>query len=142
MIERALPPQPVITLSGWRRHGECNNCGWCCVMIGRRALTITPKPAPGEVEPDWAFLKVRGFVRAKDGRATQAIELHAPCWEHDAEKLRCTIYEDRPPTCRAFPVDPTQIEGTPCSYYFERGSREDGTFERRGGTGAPITGEG
>lgn len=139
MVIKEAPEAPVITADGWARRGICSGCGWCCEFIGRRLLQIIPAPGPGQRDPDWAFYRVRGFSRDGGTKVQLPIGLHAPCWEHDAAAQRCKIYETRPPTCRAFPERPEQIEGTPCSYWFER-RRDDGAIERRGGDGAPLQG--
>ena len=138
MVTKEVLTPPVTTPDGWTRRGECNHCGWCCEFIGRRIFTITPRPAPGQREIDWDFLRVRGFNRT-GVKASLPIGLHAPCWEHDVAAQRCKIHDTRPATCRAFPERPEQIDGTPCSYYFER-VQPDGAIEQVGGDGAPFPG--
>jgi Fe-S-cluster containining protein len=55
---------------------------------------------------------------------------YVPCEAHDQDAKTCMIYEERPEICRTFPVSPDQIEGSPCSHWFES---EDGAVKRGGG---------
>lgn len=99
--------EPVVV-----RKGECNGCGYCCRVIGRVQLQW-----PEQVN-DPAFLDVRGIER--DG--TKWIDVVDPCpklEELPSEGTSCTIWANRPQTCQAFPTRPADVEGTPCSYWFE-----------------------
>jgi hypothetical protein len=55
------------------------------------------------------------------------------CRFFDTDKRRCTIYEARPSTCRAYPAD------TRCGYYdflkFERGHQDDNEWVARTDSG-------
>ena len=117
----------------WVRQGECNHCGWCCQFEGIQRNVVRPE---GRKEPlDARFYELRGANVGADGAFRFLVHLYAPCSAHDVGALRCSIYEERPETCRAFPSVPEQIEGTPCSYWFE-GQTEAGHIVRRGGNGS------
>ena len=124
----------------WIRKGECNSCGMCCQYLGRDIpLTITP-PVRQDGEVDLEYIAVRGYqLDEKPGWATRNIHAFAPCSVHDNENKRCTVYDQRPETCRNFPAHPAQIEQTPCSYWFEW-SEED-KIVRIGGEGSPYPGK-
>ncbi len=99
----------------WTRHGECNNCGFCCQMFARR----------GEVrssdQGDQAFYQARGFQPVTiDGTKRLLLMgwMAAPCPQH--VDSACAIYATRPETCRDFPTLPVDVVATPCSYYFEQ----------------------
>ena len=124
-------------MSEWVLKGECNHCGWCCQFHMLIRLTV-PSKTPERLTPDLQiFYSLRGAVKGDDGRMRLIVHGFAPCSAHDNGLVkRCTIYEDRPQVCRDFPQAPDQLEGTPCSYWFER-TLEDGTIERRGGLDSP-----
>lgn len=109
------------------RQGECNNCGWCCQFNGAHRNVVALADA------DVAFYALRG-AKQTGGHVLYLAHEYLPCSAHADSK--CSIYEDRPETCRAFPEVPGQIEGTPCSYWFEEVA-DDGTITRRGGSGSP-----
>jgi Fe-S-cluster containining protein len=109
--------------STWVRTGTCNPraCGaWCCRFLGHDVLTI--QNAEGLSDPE--FYRLRGAQIVEEaGKPTQALiymQAFAPCSALDRDTLRCRIYEERPRTCQSFPSDPAQIEGTGCTFTFER----------------------
>ena len=115
----------------WERKGDCNQCGWCCQFLMVLRMTV-PDRVPERLTPDLEkFYDLRHGVKGEDGRMRLTVHGFAPCQAHDTEKKQCTIYQDRPQGCRDFPTTPEQIEGTPCSHWFERGE------EARGGLGSP-----
>lgn len=129
-------------LPGWERRGECNNCGYCCQFEGpvRRMYPVTSKQAE-------RYYRVRGHkvVDNPGGPFKMALLLlhaMAPCPEHrpqtslDGPGGTCAIWHERPKACRDFPERPTQIEGTPCSYYFEL-QVPGAPLQYRGGMGSP-----
>lgn len=126
---------PTIT-----RKGECNNCGWCCQFEGIARNVLLPEPGEAKVNPsDRQFYELRGGKTAPDGSITRYIShCFAPCSAHDTNKQTCKIYAARPTICQEFPSIPEQIEGTPCSYWFELSIGEE-VVERRGGTGSPYS---
>lgn len=124
------------------RKGECNHCGWCCQFVAIHPSTIRAQDQDGnptELAPDDArFYQLRHGALAPDRRSVRLVIHHfSPCSEHDEKAQRCKDYDNRPNACRTFPQTPEQIEGTPCSYYFEK-KLEDGTIARRGGLGSPY----
>jgi Fe-S-cluster containining protein len=111
----------------WTRHGECNGCGFCCQTFTRQAIVRNPD----EVD-DLAFYQARGFTETTvDGRRCLVLLgwMTAPCPQH--VESSCRIYADRPRTCREFPAQPSDIVGTPCSYWFTHGDLT------AGGLGSP-----
>jgi len=103
----------------WTRHGECNHCGWCCESLSRQYVVRAPQ------EPYWVeFYKARGFAAAEDGTVGRFGWLMAPCPAHVDE--RCAMGDERPQRCKDFPIMPTEIVGTPCSYWFESGELRAG----------------
>ena len=103
----------------WMRHGECNHCGWCCENIGA-ATIFFPDGNPVVGISDEAYIQIRGF-RKTTSQGQLGVELEvenrAPCPAHVND--RCSVYENRPPTCQAYPWHPRQIINSPCSYWFE-----------------------
>lgn len=120
------------------RRGECNSCGWCCQYEGIHRNVVSPAPGEEFVSlSDRRFYELRGGRVIADGRRVlYVVQAFAPCSAHDNDGKRCTTYDDRPDICREFPSVPEQIEGTPCSHWFE--SDEAGEIVRRGGTGSPY----
>lgn len=116
----------------WERRGECNHCGWCCQFLAIVRLTSNAPVIPDEER----FYGLRGGVRREDGRMCFVAHYFMPCEIHDNEGKRCREYDARPEICKAFPTTPEQIEGTPCSHWFESTS-VDGSVERRGGLDSP-----
>lgn len=143
------PPEPWedkdnATIDGWTRRGRCNGCGYCCQFSGRTVAHLVARTLEGTGQPDWAYYEARDFniQRMADGTYDVAFPCHlmAPCPQHDVEKQRCRIYETRPETCQKFPEFPSQVLGSPCSYWFER-ERANGELERQGGEGSPYPGK-
>ena len=93
----------------WVRKGECNGCGFCCQSIALVELEFPNLLADPE------FLKVRGI----QPNGKKLLHIIDPCSKLDLQTNRCTIYENRPKTCRDFPSEPDLIVDTPCSYWFE-----------------------
>jgi len=120
----------------WTRHGDCNHCGWCCQAIGHIALNYQMGPSS-----DVYFYQVRGFKFDHIGKvmSKERAVIYDPCPQHDVDKLRCKIYENRPKTCQEFPTKPELIQGSPCCYWFTRAT-QDGRTEYIGGEGSPYPG--
>lgn len=113
----------------WTLRGECNHCGYCCRFLGPIVLTMT---WAADEEPDQAYWLLRGAtITGKTVR--YCCHSLLPCQVYDEPAKRCGTYETRPAICRTYPVRPEQIEGTPCSYWFEN---ERG--EQRGGGASPY----
>jgi len=105
----------VRVASEWTRHGECNHCGWCCERIGFGSITLDKQ--------DEAYLAIRGFRQTRQG-PTIDIDFWAPCpaWNHNTDAPGCTIHDTDqfPVTCQEYPLRPSLIIKSPCSYWFER----------------------
>lgn len=116
-----------------RKMGECNNCGFCCQMEGIQRNVVT--------EPDsdtQKFYELRGGKLQPGGaKLHYVMYAYVPCSAHNVVDKKCTIYENRPNICKAFPEIPDQIEGTPCSHWFDI-ENDDGTITQRGGQGSPF----
>ena len=121
-----------------QRHGECNNCGWCCQFEAVRKNTVLPPDGQATLDDDTVkFYTLRGGTVHPSRQALRyTTHEHAPCSAHDICSKQCTIYKERPQVCVEFPQTPGQIEGTPCSYWFEY--VQDGKTVRRGGEGSPY----
>lgn len=81
------------------RVGECSQCGACCDNF--RALCIQQKA------------QLEGFH--------VVVGSHFPCYKSHMEdgKSVCSIYEERPQMCRAFPwSEECLIDFPECSYRF------------------------
>lgn len=103
---------------------SCHRCGSCCTgLLERGGERGFAEPAPGvyrlpsqgglrlfawearrfdegDLEPSLVVADAR-----EDRRVAVSYELRADtCPNFDAEETRCTIYEDRPIVCRAFPL--------------------------------------
>ena len=124
-------------MAEWVRHGDCSNCGYCCIFLGSLVLTL------GLDKPDLEFMNVREISSHTDPTtgetiAYKKINLHAPCpaFSGVVDEPGCTIYKHRPKTCRDFPLTPTEIIDTPCSYWFEM--EDTGITTKVGGKGSPY----
>jgi len=116
------------------RKGECNNCGWCCQFLVIHRMTVPVE----DVTPDSEnFYAMRNGNKGPDGKIRFVTHGFAPCSAHDAPAARCKVYDARPEVCRLFPQVPEQIEGTPCSYWFEAVDEDGNVRERRGGLDSP-----
>ena len=118
--------------AAWARKGECNNCGYCCRFSFDPLQVVFPLGV--DLKRD-AFLRVRGFVEAREGGAkvlAKTARVYDRCQYHS--DVGCGIFgrPERPAMCSEFPVKPSQVIGTPCSYWFE-----DPT-----GSEAPVGGDG
>lgn len=99
------------------RKGECNNCGWCCEFIAIERNIITEQQS---LIPDVEyFYTLRGGVKCNDGKIRFTSYSFIPCNNYDSVLGRCIKYNERPDVCKLFPFIPEQIEGTPCSFWFE-----------------------
>lgn len=103
-------PLLITTEEGERylRKGYCSGCGWCCKVLTRVKISA------GDIE-DRYYAQARGVPTDKDSWH----DLYEPCPLLTHANL-CSIYTDRPKTCREFPQRPWQIEDSPCTYFFER----------------------
>lgn len=119
--------------------GTCNGCGWCCQFDGIQRNVLIPLSGRRTVDgSDRRFYELRGGVADAAGSVVRyTTYLFCPCSAHDAVSKRCVDYDGRPQACRDFPQTPEQVEGTPCSYWFEDDSGTGGIV-RRGGTGSPF----
>lgn len=81
----------------YRRIGKCNGCGDCC-----RKETIPARAAAYKAaKVEFAFVNLE-------------------CGKFDSATGKCLDYENRPETCRKFPVHMADIAALPnCSYRFE-----------------------
>lgn len=117
------------------RHGECNQCGWCCQFLSVNRMTV---PARDVSADSSHFYQLRHGIHGGDGKVRLVVHMFVPCQQHDNVAKRCGAYEERPTICRDFPSSPDQIEGTPCTHWFEE-AKDDGTIERRGGLDSPYS---
>lgn len=122
----------------YERKGDCNNCGWCCQFEAVNQCTAAAEVKGANLDPsDLAFYQLRGGRSPDNGKTVRyLVHAFAPCAAHDVEGETCKIYENRPNICRTFPSNPDQIEGTPCSHWFE--AEVDGQVIRRGGGQSPY----
>lgn len=88
------------------RKGECNNCGYCCVVISR-------------VKMDFSSMNDQPFFAARDipTDGIKWFDVVDECKHHVDDS--CNIHSTRPQTCRDFPTNPEDIRDSPCSYWFE-----------------------
>lgn len=120
------------------RFGECNNCGWCCQFDGIHRNVVEHLDGNDMIhESDQQFYRLRGGKIIDGGkRILYVVQSYAPCSAHNQMDLKCKVYDNRPISCQEFPSTPEQIEGTPCSYWFE--TEINGKLIRRGGGGSPY----
>ena len=80
---------------------ECRRCGWCCSHI---VLQLEQKFS--KVDRSW--LEARGIkvrkgaviIPPKCQHLTKDLDVFEPHGDIDTGKMKCTIYENRPLTCR------------------------------------------
>lgn len=118
------------------RKGECNNCGWCCQFEAVHQCTASSPDGQPLSLSDQTFYTLRGGTVHENGKQVRYLMYaYLPCEAHVADQ-GCSIYENRPDICRNFPSSPEQIEGSPCSYWFE--TEENGKLVQRGGKNSPY----
>jgi Fe-S-cluster containining protein len=129
--------QLLTETDGWQRFGECNHCGHCCQFEGSQRLTFDQRENPALF--DIRYFKLRGY-EVEGGQATAVVHAYKPCpkFEKTATGGGCTVYQERPKTCRNFPTNPLQMLETPCSYWFENQFGDKRI--RFGGNGSPYPG--
>lgn len=118
----------------WKRQGECNHCGFCCLFLSNAEIelnTTKGELATPDGVVDEQHLAVRGFKQQEGDAYTGKALLYSPCREFNLHELRCNIQATKPKICVEFPTMPEQVVGTPCSYYFEECA--DGHAARMGG---------
>ena len=108
----------------------------CCQFMAINRLTIKKQDV---TEDSRKFYTLRNGLEGEDGKIRTVAHMFMPCSAHDNVNRKCTIYENRPQICRDFPVIPDQIEGTPCSYWFEIVDENGNIIERRGGLNSPYS---
>ncbi len=120
-----------------KRCGECNHCGWCCDFEAVRRNVVQANDGETLHPSDRRFYELRGGVTVDNGRKIlMVVHEYAPCSAYNKDCKRCKDYDNRPLTCQEFPSMPGQIEGTPCSFWFE--TEVNGEIVRRGGGGSPY----
>ena len=127
----------------WKRQGECNGCGMCCLFlaVSPQEISFTPEGLVGkDGQTDTHHTHVRGLVKGEDQLFHVPAWLYSPCSEYSLENMGCKIHETKPQTCKDYPWMPEQIVGTPCSYYFEK-QNEAGVVFRQGGQASPYPGK-
>jgi len=101
-------------------------------------ITRTTVPVEDVTAESEKFYALRNGNKGPDGKIRFVVHGFAPCSEHDSQAAKCKSYESRPEACRVFPSLPEQIEGTPCSHWFEAVDEMGQIRERRGGLGSPF----
>ena len=125
----------------WKRQGECNHCGFCCLFLSNIEVELNSTRAElvdTEGNVDEKHLHVRGFERGEGDAYHGKALFYSPCEEYNIHEMRCSIQASKPKTCVEFPAIPEQVLGTPCSYYFEE--CVDGHAARMGGDQSPYPG--
>jgi len=119
-------------MTGWTRHGDCNGCGACCMVL---AQPVTIRLTMPTLDVDYQV--ARGIVVQDDGTAVVTGALVSPCPQLTAES-RCRLHGLTPDTsakpryCQDYPTAPHQIAMHHCSYWFTRGE------EAWGGQASPY----
>lgn len=119
--------------AAWQRRGECNRCGYCCRFSFDPVQLFFPN---GDAKRE-AFLKLRGFSPAHDGEQaglSRWARIYDQCEHHVADGCAIFGQDARPQMCADFPSKPSQVVGTPCSYWFEDSSGREPPV---GGDGSP-----
>lgn len=95
------------------RKGSCppERCqGQCCKKLAFFLKGYLPDEAVD-------FFKLRG-VRVITDSETVELMFDMTCPKLTEDNL-CSIYEERPDTCRIFPAEPRHIREIDCGFYFE-----------------------
>lgn len=82
---------------------ECQRCGRCCV--GPLVGGIEVMPSEIRTLAERAGVKPSSFRRLSTLWHGQTREMPFPCQFH--RRLACAVYDDRPVSCRSFPLDMT-----------------------------------
>lgn len=111
-MNEPFEPHLIITTpegEEYLRKGYCSGCGWCCQVLTRVKIDNL------ETAEEKEYAIARGIPL--DGTKWFNVIEPCPLLTHSN---KCTIYENRPKICKAFPLYPWQIEDSPCTYYFEK----------------------
>ena len=130
----------------WTRQGECNHCGFCCLFLASEPHILSFNK-DGIKNKDGGFdaphAQIRGLVEQPDGSMAVPAWFYSPCTAFDTKELRCGIHETKPEVCKDYPWLPSQVIGTPCSFYFEKVTTGDDKVLRtlrQGGQASPFPG--
>jgi Fe-S-cluster containining protein len=123
-------PRPTIKDSQPRVRFDCSKCPAFCCSVYERVQTNRRDVARLAKHFGLTFAQAqRRYTRVREGeRVLKRVPdkvLGEACMFLDQTTRRCTIYDARPGTCRAYP------ETTRCAYYdllqFERRQQDDDT---------------
>jgi len=92
-ISELIATQEVV--DAFRAAFACRHCGTCCtgfkgVKLKKGELELLPVPQNERMDVFELF--------------DDTYYMKEPCRFYDASKAKCTIYSDRPETCRNFPL--------------------------------------
>jgi Fe-S-cluster containining protein len=92
-ISELLATQEVVEL--FRHHFACRRCGACCTQFDGVRVTTAEMKHLDVPRDEWDdTFSVMGST----------YYMKQPCRFFSAGKSRCTIYNERPETCRRFPM--------------------------------------
>jgi Fe-S-cluster containining protein len=94
-------PATVEVIEAFRERFMCRRCGACCTVFDGVKVTENEMRGLGIPKTEWqdAFTKIEGIYYMKE-----------PCRFYNSNRAECTIYNDRPETCRNFPVHTVNCE--------------------------------
>ena len=92
-ISELIATQAVV--ESFRRHFDCRRCGSCCTLFDSVRVATAEMKRLDEPRNEW------GDTFSVMGRTYY---MKQPCRFFSADKSGCTIYNDRPETCRRFPI--------------------------------------
>ncbi|GEM_PF-1891326 len=94
-------PATVEVIDAFRERFICQRCGACCTIFDGVKVTENEMKGLGIHKTEWqdAFTKIEGTYYMKE-----------PCRFYKSNRAECTIYDDRPETCRNFPIHTVKCE--------------------------------
>jgi len=94
-------PATVEVIEAFRERFMCQRCGACCTVFDGVKVTENEMRGLGIPKTEWqdAFTKIEGIYYMKE-----------PCRFYNSNRAACTIYNNRPETCRNFPVHTVNCE--------------------------------
>lgn len=98
----ALPTidQPVLKTSLPQQHNPCEKCGACCAFFQVSFLSSETDNLNGDIPLDLTspFSATTRIMKGTEKRQFRCVALEGVVGLH----VRCTIYENRPSSCRSF----------------------------------------
>lgn len=103
------------------KMGNCKKCGACCRWL--HVATVNNNSV------DWDFVHARGLRTVERSNGLVSLYIECSCKYYDKATKECSIHDNRPLSCIAYPLS-KDIVLPECNYYKEED--EDGENGKEG----------